>query len=174
MRFWSVLWAAFGHQGGVCDTKSGTIWLPFSTKSRKMASKKACKNRCRKSYEIWCQKVRKWCQNGFQNQWFFILFRKRRKRSRPYVFPYKTWFRACKQRWKINVKSMLEKLCKHIVKWCKTWAKMEPKTITNPFKNRCVFQDPPKTTFCAPGTASGRPKVAVLNCLARFWRPPGF
>ena len=52
--------------------------------------------------------------------------------------------------------------------------KMEPKTIKNPFKNRCVFQDPPKTIFCAPGTAPGRPEVAVLNVLARFWRPLGF
>ena len=56
----------------------------------------------------------------------------------------------------------------------KNGAKMEPTTIKNPFKNRCVFQDPPKTMFFAPRTAPGHLKVAVFIFLARSWRPLGF
>ena len=55
------------------------------------------------------KKYRKWMRKGARRmpKWrpksmIFILFRKRRKRSRPFVFPYKSWFRAFKKRWNFD------------------------------------------------------------------------
>ena len=52
--------------------------------------------------------------------------------------------------------------------------KINPKTIKNPFKNRCVFQARPKIIIWRLWAASGRLKVAVFNFLVRFWHPLGF
>ena len=63
---------------------------------------------------------------------------------------------ASKRQWKKHEKSI------------KNTAKIEPKTIKNPFKNQCDFQARPKMTFWRLRAASGRQKVAVLTFLVGF------
>ena len=81
------------------------------------------------------KKIPKWCQNGCQSQWIFILFRKGRKRSRPFVSPYIFMFWACK----IDAKSMKnqckidagKRYAKRIANDAKREPKWMPKSITN-------------------------------------------
>ena len=89
----------------------------FNPKVGKEASKKALKKRPQKNVEKWRLKAPKWYKNGCLNHWFFILFRKRRKRSRllfSHIIRGAGTPKTIKNLRKICAKSMLEKV---IQKW---------------------------------------------------------
>ena len=99
----------------------------FGIKIGKVASQKASKNRCRKSIENYAKSSQNDAKMDAKINVFFMLFRKRRKRSRPFVFPYILMFWACK----IDAKSMTNP-CKidagkRHAKSMENDAKMEPK-----------------------------------------------
>ena len=56
-----------------------------------------------KVWKKYARRFPKWDQNGCQNHYCFILFQKRRKRSKLFVLQYKTWFLLTKN----NEKSMI-------------------------------------------------------------------
>ena len=132
LRRGCVFGVAFGTKGGARVRWKHRFWRPFSIKNEKRHPKKHLKIDAEKILKMYAKRFPKWCQNGHQKHWFFILFRKRRKRSRPFVFPHNSWFWALKMRVKsIRNQHKNRRRAKSKENGTKMEPKWEPKSMQN-------------------------------------------
>ena len=129
---YKVFW---GSRGGLRPPDFEAILGPFSIKK---LIKNRCKNRCRKSYEIWCQNDQKWRQHGSKNHDFLSLFAKRwLYESVSFTWEIKNPStihpRAIKKSSKIHARKCD---AKRMEKWSKMEPKWGPKSLKNQSKNQ--------------------------------------
>ena len=169
--FWERFGVAQGRQkGDRPNVATGHLATIFGQKSKKWHPKRHLNIDVEKVSKMYAKRVPKWDQNGHRKHWFFILFRKRRKRSRPFVFPYKSWFRAYRKRWnfkknrcKIDARRSVAK----IVKKCKIEWTWDQQSVKNPEKyqksqskstseNRCEKRVRLRNALCGSAGGAGR------------------
>ena len=87
---------------GVPEPFFGILGVPFSTKIWKMVSKKASKNRCRKSNGRICEKYVKMIQTSIHKSEIFQTCPKKAERHETIIFPIENVVLALRKGTKIN------------------------------------------------------------------------
>ena len=177
-------WERFGSQKDKGESDYSRFGRQFWIKSRKMVSKKASQNRCRKSVGNRCRKGRNIEPKWYPKSMMFWIFRKRQKcwKHSKYILILKNWG-------PISMKKSTGNRCK--IEAGKSYAnvwKIYPKLIQNESRNRSRIQQMLKKGFwklmqkisakkrwskniskSKSGSTLGRPWVD-LSCLRQYNR----